>query len=242
MTQDEVDLIYDYLHEHYEYKDGELIRKVNLRNRKKGDVLGSVNTSERRGRLKIQCSIFVHKKTYSMQLQHLVWLFHYKKKAKYLRKKDQNPMNHRIENLEECTLSQTHHPDNYNRKRQGYFILKKNGVIRYRAIVQPRGQVISLDSYDSPEEAYEAHCHAKKLFITGIYSAKEIIRLTHEKYPGYIHKYANDRELPKGVYKNINTYYSKIMKNGKVVHLGKYSTPEEAHKAYLKAKAENKSS
>ena len=81
MTQDEVDLIYDYLHENYEYRDGELIRIKVCKNRKIGESLGSVNLSRRHGRLKIQCNISVNKKTYSMQLGHLIYLYHFKKKG-----------------------------------------------------------------------------------------------------------------------------------------------------------------
>lgn len=44
--------------------------------------------------------------------------------------------------------------------------------------------------------------------------------------------------LPKGVTKDRNRFKAQIRENGKKKHIGSYSTPEAAHQAYLKAKAQ----
>jgi len=238
MTQDEVDLIYDYLHEYYRYELGNLIRIKQCGNRKIGEMLGSVNTSTRGGRLKIQCNIFVNGKTYSMQLQHLIYIYHNKIKVRYLRYKNQNPMDSRIENLESCTLSQTHHPNNYNKEKKGYKQINIYGQIRYRPTYQPRYKNIVFDSYATPEEAKEAYVYAKILNYQGNLSHEEVYKKVHEKYPGLEPKRRPHKDLPKGVYKNNKKYRVQFNHKGKTFKLGLYLTIEEAREAYLKAKME----
>ena len=49
------------------------------------------------------------------------------------------------------------------------------------------------------------------------------------------------RSLPKGVHRDSrtgNAYSARIVKNGKCIYLGYFQTPEDAHAAYLAAKAE----
>lgn len=238
MTQDEVDLIYDYLHEYYRYKNGNLIRVKKCGNRKVGEMLGSVNLSNRKGRLRIQCNIYVNNKTYSMQLHHLIYIYHNKTKEKYLRFKDQNPMNTKIENIESCTLSQTHHPNNYNKPKKGYKQINIFGQIRFRPTYQPRGKNLVLDSYETKEEAIEAYIYAKTLYCQENISIDEIYQKVHNKFPGLEPKRRPHSLLPKGVYQSNKKFYAKLYSKGKSIRIGLYSCPNAAHEAYLKAKME----
>ncbi len=184
MTQDEVDLIYDYLHENYRYDGGELIRLKTTRGKEIGKKIGSLNTGQRTGGLKINCNIGINGKVFSMQLQHLIYIYHHKIKVKYLRNIDRNPMNTNIENLEATTLSKTHHPYNYQKENKGYTEIFINGEKRYRPTYQLRGEGLKLDSYKTPDEAKQAYVYAKTLHYELNLTTEEICKKVHEKYPG----------------------------------------------------------
>jgi len=100
MTQDEVDLIYDYLHENYEYWDGELIAKKTTKGIKKGRALGHFSY-RRNGHPIIQGRIKINGKSYLIDVRKLIFIYHNKYDPKFVINKDGNILNSYIENLME---------------------------------------------------------------------------------------------------------------------------------------------
>ena len=92
MTQDEVDKIYEYLHENYEYRDGELIKIKNGPGYKIGHKLGSFETTIS-GTLKNMAQLKINNKRYSRGLHQFIYLYHYKRLPKYVRHLDGNHSN-----------------------------------------------------------------------------------------------------------------------------------------------------
>ena len=126
MTQDEVDSIYDYLHENYIYEYGELIVNNDRNNTyKKGHKLGDLSFRYC-GHTQLCTSLFINGKRYNFRLSHLVYIFFNKKKPKWIKHKDSNYLNNKIENLQEIT--NRGELSSYNRsikKPQGFMIDKK---------------------------------------------------------------------------------------------------------------------
>jgi hypothetical protein len=253
MTQDEVDLIYDYLHENYEYKDGELIGLNNIGRRKKGEHIGYINDNNKRfGRPRMQTSIRLGMRDRTFSLSQLVYLFFNKKFCKYIMHIDYNQMNNSIENLRECTLNEYHHPKIKSFKDKGYIKTRFNKKDVYRVITsRNRGQeILRADSYNTPDEASRAYEYARTLLCDKDLTLSEIYEKLRIKFPGNVHKrYTKEikkrekrkkRDLPQGVYLSKNILYSQVMVRGKNKYLGCFDTAEEAHQAYLKSKKELK--
>src|SRR5438132_1594639 len=128
MTQDEVDLIYNYLHENYEYRDdGNLIyKKIRRGCRPLGKAIGSFNYSSGSGRPIITVYISLNKKRYSMQLKHCIYIYHNKIKPKNITYIDGNLSNTRIENLRsEETRHMCQHDENISHSKSGATPYKK---------------------------------------------------------------------------------------------------------------------
>ena len=83
-------LAYDLLHELFEYRDGELYRKVSRGKVKAGDRVGFVNS---KGHL----NVTINGRHYGVHC--IIWLMHGKPEAKMIDHIDGNPLNNRIENL-----------------------------------------------------------------------------------------------------------------------------------------------
>lgn len=242
MTQEEVDLIYQYLHEYHEYKDGELIYIKSRSNRKIGDSCGSFMYSGK-GLPKIKSSITLNGKYKTFGLAQLIYIYHYKKYFKYLKHIDNNPMNNSITNLLPSTLNEIKLSN--SKFSKGYKKIKSNTEYIYKARVFYNKKYINIGSYKNTESANSAYKFAKKLIIDHPELSIEIIQnKIKEKFPDSNLKIKN--KYPKGVQKSGNKYcaYFYINKNGKFIQnrIGYYYSPEEAHQAYLKAKKDYENS
>lgn len=231
MTQDEVDLIYDYLHENYRYEHGELIIKKIMKGRPLGKRLGVIIDSCKKPH--ILATIYINKIKYTKPLSAFIFIYHKKYLPKYISHLDNNPFNYNIDNLLESSRKWS---DYDTKSHKGYYTKKtKNGVVY---VVQIKIKEIDghksvyLGKYKTEKKASDIYCNAKTLL-----KDKNITKQTLlEKLNLNIKK--NKSTYPVGVYKRISRYRAVISINGKNKYLGSFITPEEAHEAYLKAKKE----
>lgn len=236
MTQDEVDLIYDYLHENYYYRDGELITKNTRGCRKKCSSVGYFNYEFTWNDPQVQVRLMVSKKSLLIDIRKLIYIYHQKKWCKYIKNKDGNILNSKIENL----ISLERNPENYKNKPRHNNKLNIKGVSvtgeekKYRATMTFKGKQITLGRYDCINLAKNSYDKAKKLSNNFNGTLYEFEYLLKEK--GMLWK----RKYPVGVCKARNKYSSTLIFNGNKKHIGTFNTPEEAHAAYLKAKEEYK--
>ncbi len=220
MTQDEVDLIYDYLHANYEYRDGELIRK------KDGHVLGCFKTQPE-GHGCYVGSLAINKTRYTRRISHLIWLYHHKKFPKYIKYLDDNKTNTKIENLKSSRIRQ--------HKKMSACPTNEYKTTKFQPSIILEGEYLSLGNYKMESDALKAIYLAKKLADEDQYSPFQIKDIVRELM-GNPMKIYPQRYLPLGVRKAKNKYRTDIRINGIKKYLGAYKTPEEAHAAYLKAK------
>lgn len=217
MTEEEVNLIYEYLHENYEYRDGELISKKT--NRPIGTICVQNNS------IYLYWQIRIKNKATSFLVKSLIYIFHYKKYNRFFDFKDKNPMNLRIENLIPID----------SRRRVGRGVTKSKNAFRVTICINRK--TLYIASFYDEKIAEKAAEYANNLIDSGeeFEQAKELVI---KKYCNYLYK--SKRKLPVGVYERKNKkniiYFSKIGK----LFCGKFTTPEEAHAAYLKAKEEYK--
>lgn len=115
MSQNELEITKQNLHELFEYKDGELYAKVINTKRKKGTV-GWVNPSGYKV-TGIKSKIYLNHR--------LIFMMHYGYMPKIIDHKDGNKLNNCIDNLREATSSQNQH----NRK------LNKNNSTGVKGVV-----------------------------------------------------------------------------------------------------------
>ena len=159
MTQEEVDLIYNYLHEHYEYADGELIRIKSIHGMQDGHKLGSFRVMPT-GHGYLLGTIRINSKKYNKQLAQFIYLFVNKKfpeKIKYL---DGNITNTKIENIIGINLINAKDIKEKKikklptgvRKQQNHFRvdIRLNGIRKY------------LGYFNTPELAHQAYLKAKQ--------------------------------------------------------------------------------
>ncbi len=236
MNQDEVDMIYDYLHENYEYRDGDLISKRTSRGRLSvGKAIGSFCHARSSGEPIINCSLTINKKRFSIQLKHLVYIYHHKIRPKNILLKDGNPVNARIENLQV-------------EDKLGKFILQKKtygnklgatpytykGKTRYRVRLSANECRLTIGTYNDEVVAIKCYEYAKKLYMTKGISNEEIKKLSNEKYPENKHKKLELEGV--SLSQNKKRYVAQYFKNGFRKGLGTYDTEKEAHEAYMKYK------
>ena len=240
MTQDEVDIIYEYLHENYEYKDGCLISIKDIRHSKrKGDVLGSFFHQGTGGSPKIRAQIRTNGKQYRWPVSYFIWLYHYKEKPTYIHHLNLNPIDNRIENLAKTSLTQLQ--SMCRGKRKGYKEkANKDGTTSYRVTLDYNYKKLNIGSFKDKEIAREIYCKARDFLESGIdcpllLRAKLILLFPNEPIQN---RKVNNKFGLKGIYKNHNKFVARFTKNKKTIIVGHYDTPEEAHAAYLKAKEE----
>ncbi len=228
MKKDEVDLIYNYLHDHFEYVDGELIRKKEIHGSKSGRRLGGIKIHPE-GHAYLVGAFNINGKSYNKRISHLVYLYHHKEFPKYIKYLDGNKTNTCIENLRKTRLRQYKYTPR---------VSMQGNTIKYRVDVEISGKSIFLGSYFSEKAAMNAY----EIFVTYYddfsITPEEAIKKSREEL-GLITKEKPTRTLPVGVDIERDKYRARMRLNGKRIHLGYYPTPEEAHKVYLKAKKEH---
>lgn len=233
MTQDEVDLIYDYLHENYEYvQDGNLVHRNDLLNKtkKKGDSLGCFQWNTRTPPY-LMASVNINNKRYRMKLIKFIFIYHHKYLPFYLTQKNKNPMDTRIENLEASEKKEL-----IVKKFKEVSPVKfeyKDGTFGYIVRLASYNKNIYIGTYNNEKTANEVYALAKQLLLDKKLDKKQIIALVREKY---LLRRSTTGVL--GVYKKSNRFIAQIKINKKKIHLGSFKTKEEAHQAYLKAKEE----
>ena len=233
MTDDEVQLIYDYLHENYRYEEGEFISVKQTKGKRLGEKLGHLNT--RSDYPSMKASINVNGKNFTKPLASFVYLFFNKIFHANLEFIDENIVNTRIENIKikemSCSAS-------LKRKNKGFLEETRNGRQIYRCLVSLKGKKISLGYYDSKEECININKTAKELLGNHIMTINEIKESAKK-----IHDNAKIRLKTKclpGVYKRGNKFRAAIFHNKKKINIGTYEKEKEAHAAYLKAKEDYK--
>ncbi len=234
MTEEEVNLIYEYLHDNYEYRDGELISKETRKGIRKGKSLGYFNYKTH-GHPIIQGRLKINDKKYILDIRKLIFLFHNKYMPLFVINKDGNVTNNKIENICESERS----VNNYERDARPNNKIGCRGVHydpinkNYRAVVHISYKSISM-RFKTQQEAGDAYIYAKNkiLFDNFTYDSLKIDLIEN----GYSRPKKN--KLLPGVEKNKDKFMSRPKINGQRIYLGTFNTPEEAHAAYLKAKEE----
>lgn len=98
MTQEEVNELYEYMHNKYDYVDGYFINKKN-----KKIIEG--NVCYRASKLCLKLHLRISTRKISIQYNHAIFIYFHKRKVKYLDYLDGNSCNNRIENLIESNMS-----------------------------------------------------------------------------------------------------------------------------------------
>ncbi len=230
MTQDEVDLIYDYLHENYEYKDG-LFLHIDKRTFLNGFCMQSG---------KMRATLHINKKDYYLRYASLIWIYHKKETFYSFEFIDGNPTNNRIENL--TPLTPIKFSFQRRKKSKGFrAVVLKNGGIKYAAEVFMGTQSFNFGTYENKEDAIKSYTEAKRLWVELGIPPKEIKQILIQN--GLIpHKKKINKEprIRKGYSfdKRDNKYYAFHYISKKRIGLGSFDNPEQAHEAYLQAKKE----
>lgn len=155
MTDDEVQLIYDYLHENYLYEDGKLIRKYNYR-----IVYGNFNGNSKK--LLFNVSFRVNNKKYNWSYGHLIYVYHHKIKPEYLININGDPTDLRVENLRSTDHSSMMQQCDLKVKNKHGFkgIVKDNNRFGARLWIGKSYKYIGW--FATPEEAHAAYLKAKE--------------------------------------------------------------------------------
>jgi len=231
MTQDEVDLIYDYLHKNYEYKDGDLIAIIQTKGKRIGERLGHFNSTSQYPSMK--ASINILNKNYTKPLASFVYLYFNKLFYPDLDFIDGNIVNTKIENLKikerSCSAS-------LKRINKGFIEEIRNNKIIYRCLVSIKGKKISLGYYESKDECMKINKIAKEILGSKIINELDLKKEVKKLYPKAKIRITQKRLA--GMYKKYNKYVACIYYEGKKHRLGSYNSENEAHEAYLKAKKE----
>jgi hypothetical protein len=226
MTQDEVDLIYDYLHENFTYEEGNLIRIKDTVFHKNGSSLGSFFYNCRTPHEKV--TLRLDKKDIHFPLSHLIFIFFNKRKPEVINHKDGNSLNNKIENLEPLTKVQMQHSKRKLKNFLGYSEKTlKSGEKAYRSVISLKGTKVSLGQFKNKEEAILNHSKAKKIILENAFLTPDELRKMFR-----INKHL------KGVFKRRYKFGARICTNYKTITIGYFKTEKEAHEAYLKAKKE----
>lgn len=232
MTQEEIDLIYEYLHEHCIYKDGELIIiKTRPGGCFIGKSIGSFNHKRKGGNPILSCSITIDSKRYTVQLKHIIYLYHTKKWAKNILFKDGNPVNCKIENLEaQDKISKFILQKEQYGNKTGATPYHYQGKTRYRVRLSTNEGRFTIGSYNDEETAKKCYSFAKNKYLEKNLNNDEIKKLTLQKYPRNEHK----KVKLKGVSLTKSGRYKALyIKDGFKKHIGTYDTDKEAHESYL---------
>ncbi len=233
MTQDEVDLIYDYLHEHYEYVQGDLINKFNRPGNHTGKKLGSFKYSQANEKVYLSSQLQINRKKIYVRNSKLNYIYHHKKYPKYLKFLDANVLNINIENLQECEKKDFNTKEHYRKNKRGFYIRKNpDGSLSYMVQIEINNKSFSIGGYDQPDIASDAFHYGRHLLINENKTPEQTRLMVKAKYPPI------DRKVNKTGYRGVQKVGNKYSAFQACKYLGLFDTPEEAHEAYLKAKKE----
>ncbi len=234
MTQDEIDLIYDYLHENYEYKEGELIRIKDSRGKRKGELFGYFESSRKLTR--IIGTIYINKVKYTLRLSVAIYLYFHKVKPRYVSYLDNNPANNRIENLVSVPAKRIIRSGMQETRKYKTYTTKK-GLIRYYPLLNINGVTNGICACDSEEDAIRIYDLANNLYLNNNFDLVQIKFALKNEIKNARTQRFNQYGF-KGVTRSGKKYHGTYMVNGKARYTEAFTTPEEAHKAYLQAKKE----
>lgn len=224
MTQDEIDLIYDYLHENYEYRDGELYLLKDKTFQKRGHKIGVLTfPGTNKGYAHLNTAFYINKTNYAMPLSHAIYIFHHKEKPKYILYKDENRMNTNIENLVSCRLQDLHYRT--ISRYQGY----KKDRGKYRVCVTATDYEGTIGRFDTPEIAKEIYLLARKILIEEDLTMQELRNKLSEIHPQVTKKVAFKRVLPYAYMTKKGKFDAKIKLGAYNLYFGSFETPLEAH-------------
>lgn len=154
MTEEEAQIIYDYLHQTYVYENGL------LKNKKRNKIIDG-HLEKNSKTLNFRMTIRVKNKKYKWSISHIIYFYHKKIKPKYIKYINGNKCDTRIENLA-CM----NHQEMMN--NCDLFVKNKNkfkGVIkdgnRFAARIWINKKYKYCGWFNTPEEAYQAYLKAK---------------------------------------------------------------------------------
>jgi hypothetical protein len=233
MTEAEVGLIYEYLHENYEYCDGELVRSANPKagsRIRQGHSLGSFfyqgNQNPR-----LRCTLNIDGTDYTHNLAALIYLYHNKFIPQVIDYIDENPTNCKIENLKESSRTLVEYKKNVRGWKP---VVLKNGTTRYRITLQIKdGSKIHFGSCETKEEARAVYDLAKKIYIEDQLASLEIKKRVMKEFPHLKMRLQKENICGfEGVYKRGAKFVARYIHNKKS-NTSTHDTAEEAHKNYL---------
>ncbi len=239
MTDDDVKMIYDYLHENYRYENGNLIASKNNFAKKKGQAIGVYDLNLRTGYASLRSEVGKKEFKKNHQLSHLIWIYFNKEKPIRIIFLDGNITNTRIENLRSATRIGSN--VNKSEKIKGYSIVRKNNKIMYRAAVELNGKKVQFGQYETCEEAQIIYNTCKDILRKEYMEGEELKKKIKELLPWCkVRILQNKHRLP-GIYQRNNDgiYYARFTKNG-IRKVKGFKTAIEAHEAYKNWKEEYK--
>lgn len=238
MKEDDVSLIYNYLHEHYKYKEGELIVIKDVSNKQKiGDKAGHFWYSRKNGQPVdiVSIPLRVLGRKISLSMGHCIYIYHYKIKPRFIAYIDGNPVNTRIENLvAEEKRNLCYRDINYVQPPKGLTLASLKCCDTYYVRSERNGKAIYIGRYIDKDVAKQSYDYLRKLLFDHDLSFPEIKKMVLNKFP-VPYKKTNKLGFI-GVRKYGEKYTAYITVQNKKINLGRFDTAEEAHKAYLKEK------
>ena len=234
MTDDEVELIYNYLHENYEYRDRELINITKGRGRKVGVKLGCFSFTDGSKKPKVCTLLRIKGNRFNVKVSFLIYLYHFRRYPVGIHFKDGNVRNLDGNNLVEVNLIT---------RRANKVVNKPYKIVAngFSTSIRFNYKFYHLGVFVSDKYAKEAHALARiELFKNNNLTAKELRAILSCAMDANC---TSDRKIKsgiKGYHKCGDMYHSQITIAGNRRFIGSFSTPEEAHAAYLKAKEEYK--
>lgn len=183
MNNEEKIFLYNYMHEYFKYDDGKLIVIKNIKHSKKiGDVLAGFFYQGTGGSPKIRACISVNGHRYRWPFSHFIWFFHFMEKPKYIHHINLNPIDNRLENIKNSSLTELQ--SMCREKRRGYKIRKnKNVTLSYRVIVEYMYKKINIGSFRDEKIAREIYIKSREILESGVTSPREIINKLIDVYP-----------------------------------------------------------
>ena len=230
MTQDDADLIYNYLHEHFEYKEGDFYRIKPIHGSQIGRKMGALKIHPD-GSAYLVGAFNINGKSYNKRIAHLVYLYHHKELPLYIRYLDKNKTNTKIENLKKTRLRQS----NIQPRK-----FKQGSGTKYKINVIINGKEMFLGSYSKEEYANKAIEIIENLACDYSFPDESFEDKAREAIGLPPRKVKLDRILPEGIDISKGRFRARIRHNGSRLNLGSYKTASEAREAYLNAKMELK--